>query len=430
MNELPISDEVVEALQQLAVTKDVDINQLLHEMIVAYPVKTPSAHHYATDENPHVIQMYKGLFERNNDAITIISLNDYIIRAVNQRAVQIFGFENVEEMIGTSAVSPHMPPSERKAAQEMAFDIAQGKQPELYERIFQRKDGSTFIGEVNIALVYDKNGTPLHYQSIIRDVTLRRKLNDSIAAALKHEQELNELRTYIIQGLSHEFRTPMTIIKTSGQLLGRYFDKLDEVKRHTQLNRINENIDRLTHIIESMMLVDQLQFGTLTADVSVRDIVRYMHQTIYQLSEHQQLTHEINFISSVQEYEARLDYMALSIILRELLNNAIKYTPDDDKKIELELYCFADHIKFEIRDNGRGIPQQDQKHIFDYFYRGTNIISIPGAGLGLTLVKLAVASHKGDIKIDSTEGTGTTVYVKLPVLHKTYTRPEGLNTIA
>src|SRR5205823_964043 len=111
--------------------------------------------------------------------------------------------------------------------------------------------------------------------------------------------------------------------------------------------------------------------------------------------------------------ETRLDQTLTGIILNNLLNNAVKYSPAGSP-VSLRLSREGANAVIEVRDNGIGIPMPDQKELFKSFHRGVNVGNVPGTGLGLTIVKRCIDLHEGTISFVSREREGTTVTVRLP----------------
>ena len=409
MSTTPLNDTILRQLQQIAEAQNLSIEQLLVDMLSVYD--STSSENY---EDADALQMFKGLFEQNNDAICLISLDDYRITSVNRKAVAMMHLEEATPLLGTSAIGDHMPASERTSALERVKIVKAGNELEPYERIFQRPDGTTFVGEVTLSLIYDKNKNPLYYQSIIRDITPRKRLQESLEAALIKERELNDLRTRILMDVSHEFRTPLTIIQTSSELLQRHFDRFDEAQREKHLKRIRKHVQQLNQMLEAMLVVNKFQVDIASSDWKVEEVNSIFREVINRAKRKDDNQHPVYFFPQLERYEARFDKTVLMVILRELLDNALKYSPIDSP-IEIHVSYTLTQLTFEVRDKGRGIPEVDLKHVWDYFYRGENTVSIPGTGLGLTIARLAADTHSASLKIKSTEGKGTSVFVTLPI---------------
>jgi signal transduction histidine kinase len=123
---------------------------------------------------------------------------------------------------------------------------------------------------------------------------------------------------------------------------------------------------------------------------------------------------QIRLTTSGQLRNLLLDPQLLKYILKHLLSNAIKYSPDNTP-VELAVSASADHIEFQVRDQGIGIPESDRAHLFEPFARGSNVGAVGGTGLGLKIVQDCVQLHGGEISYESALGKGTTFTVSLPI---------------
>ncbi|MEB3278119.1 MAG: HAMP domain-containing sensor histidine kinase [Lyngbya sp.] len=227
------------------------------------------------------------------------------------------------------------------------------------------------------------------------------------------EQELNELKSRFITTVSHEFRTPLTTISFSAGLLENYSNKISDQKKQTHFQRIKQGIDQMTNLLEDVLIVGKLESGHLEmslTDVNLEKFCRTLAEKMQQNTD----KHSIIFSSEGSSFEGVFDENILRQLLNNLLSNAIKYSPEGGE-ILFKLICENNQAIFKIIDSGIGIPQKDQDRLFTNFYRGTNIGTISGTGLGLSLVKKIVDLHQGEISIESEENVGTEIRVTLPL---------------
>lgn len=214
--------------------------------------------------------------------------------------------------------------------------------------------------------------------------------------------------------VSHELRTPMTIIKGNVDLMRR-FGEFDE----ESLNTIEAQTDRLTRMVTSLLLLEQVESGRVEikkTPVNMADLLLEVYQEMILISEYKN--------QNMQVVEIDLAIVGgnrdqLKQVLLNLVSNAINYTPDGGE-IYLSLRKEGTSVRIGIRDTGPGIPDEDVKHIFERFYRSEKSRvrehgQISGFGLGLSIAYWIVRNHNGSIKIDTEVGKGTEFIVYLPL---------------
>ncbi|MEX0268872.1 ATP-binding protein [Leptolyngbyaceae cyanobacterium UHCC 1019] len=236
----------------------------------------------------------------------------------------------------------------------------------------------------------------------------------TILNAWEQEQELNLLKSSFISMASHEFRTPMTTIRTSTELLQKFDRELTEQKKHDYFERIKAAIRQITHLLDEILLLGSGEAGGLRYRPEPLDLTKFCIELIEDLqfshSQHYTITAEYEGDCSIVEMDAAL----LWHILTNLLSNAIKYSPPKSK-IQFSLCCQADTATFRVQDHGIGIPLKDQSHLFETFYRCSNVGKVQGTGLGLAIAKKCVDLHRGDIQVTSELGKGAVFAVALPM---------------
>lgn len=232
-------------------------------------------------------------------------------------------------------------------------------------------------------------------------------------AALKKEQDLNELKSRFVSMASHEFRTPLSTILSSVSLLEKYGneEKYDE-KRETHYNRINSNVRNLTNILNDFLSLDKLQEGKITCkteDFNLKELLdSIIEEQKDQLKKQQSLV--FNYFG---EQTVTLDKHLVKNITLNLLSNAVKYS-DQGKEITLEVDVDIDSVVLRVQDKGIGIPEEDKEHMFERFFRAKNATNIQGTGLGLTIVKRYIDLMEGTINFESEYMKGTTFKIELP----------------
>ncbi len=249
--------------------------------------------------------------------------------------------------------------------------------------------------------------------AIIRDITERKQAETEIRNALEREKELNELKSRFISIASHEFRTPLSTILSSAQLIEHYSQKWNEEKKVVHLQRIQTSVRHMTDLLNDVLLINKAEVGKLEfnpAPISLNCFCQEIIEDI-QITTH---THKVIFTDNNQHKNINADQKLLRHILNNLLSNAIKYSPDKEN-VYFDLENSDSDIIFRVKDEGIGIPQTDRCEIFTSFHRASNVGAISGTGLGLSIIKRSVDLHGGHIEIDSELGIGTTFTIRLPI---------------
>jgi len=249
--------------------------------------------------------------------------------------------------------------------------------------------------------------------AIIRDITERKRAEADIRNALAKEKELGELKSRFVTMASHEFRTPLTTILSSTELLEHYSHKWNEEKKAVHLQRIQSAVNHMTWLLNDVLLIGKAEAGKLEFKPVPLNLTHFCSDLIegIQISTS---SHTLNFRTQEQHLEAVMDEKLLRHILSNLLSNAIKYSPQGGT-VYFDLACSQGQVLFQVRDEGIGIPAADQAKLFDSFHRASNVGTIPGTGLGLAIVKNSVDLHGGTIAVNSGVGVGTTFIVSLPL---------------
>ena len=264
-----------------------------------------------------------------------------------------------------------------------------------------------------------KTGEPTHIASVIRDITHIKQAEQDILNALEKEKELGDLRSRFISMASHEFRTPLTIIASSTEMMEKYYQRLSEEKKQQHFKRIQSSIKHMIELLNDVLTMSKAEAEKMAFNPQSLDILSFCRDLIAEL----QLSsskHTIIFtIPETQEINSQdpliveFDPKLLRQILTNLLTNAIKYSLSESN-IDLNLKVEELELIFEVKDHGIGIPVDDLNKLFTTFHRATNTGNIQGTGLGLVIVKKCVDLHQGEIEVHSILNEGSTFTLRLP----------------
>jgi PAS domain S-box-containing protein len=243
-----------------------------------------------------------------------------------------------------------------------------------------------------------------------------RKAKEEISKSLEKEKELGELKSRLISMISHEYRTPLTVILTSSYLIDEFNQRGDKEKVQNQLNKIRISVSAMTKLLEEATIIGKSEMGELffqpgnvNLEILCRDLVEEMKLL-------DKSYHRIEIYSNYELTNIETDAKLIRQILTHLLSNAIKYSPPESK-ILLDLNHTDKDIIFKITDFGIGLSEKDQKHLFETFYRSDKDIGITaGSGLGLSIVKKCVDVLGGNITFTSEPHKGTSFTVAIPYI--------------
>ncbi|NEP60834.1 MAG: PAS domain S-box protein [Symploca sp. SIO2G7] len=342
------------------------------------------------------------------DADTINSSGLRIVY-VNKAFTQITGYLP-EEVIGETPRILQGPKTDRSQLQKIRDAILK-QEPVQAELLNYSKDGSEYWSEINIVPIANERGKFTHFVAIQRDITKRKQAEAEMLKALAKERELNELKSRFIAITSHEFRTPLATILSSADLLEKF--PCTEEEKQELFYQIQTSVKHMTRLLEDVMFVTRSEAGKLEFRPTQLELDQFCRILVKEVAigvgKHHRLC-----LSSCGEYSGLMDEKLLRSILSNLLANAIKYSPQDSI-VELKLTCQDDKAIFQVQDQGIGIPPADQAHLFESFHRASNVGTISGTGLGLTIVKKCVELHGGEIAVESEVDRGTTFTVTLPM---------------
>lgn len=240
-------------------------------------------------------------------------------------------------------------------------------------------------------------------------------------AVLENEKRLNAFKSQFVAMVSHEYRTPLTVILTAASTLKQHGNQLDEAKSQRFLQLIEDKARQMTQLVEDLLVIEtfesgQAAFTPLPFEVLqfFCDIIEEQRQAISDSANPDLLVHhELTFKIAGNTRGFWGDRKLLRLILVNLLSNAIKYSPDGGN-VEVSLRGNDSHILFDVKDEGIGIPIEDRERLFQSFSRGSNVGTISGTGLGLAIVKACVELHGGEISVDSQPQEWTKFTVRLP----------------
>ncbi len=238
-----------------------------------------------------------------------------------------------------------------------------------------------------------------------------------IKDALKKERELNELKTKFLSMVSHEFKTPLSGILTSATLFGKYKLENQQQNRDKHIDIITNKVRYLDNIINDFLSIERLESNKVVYKFSKFNLSKIVNEVVYNSNLLLKTGQKINTSKNSDAYVLYQDEKILELVLTNIINNAIKYSPQDTI-IDLEFYKEKKAIVFKVTDKGIGIPQKDQKFIFNRYFRAENALNNQGTGIGLNIVKSHLENLGGSIIFRSKENEGSMFKFILPMYYE------------
>lgn len=386
---------------------------------------------------------FEALFNSASMGIIVVNgLSDIVMS--NHFANQLFGYqedeivsEKLEKLIPQRYHHAHVHHRDGYIAKPQARTMGLGMTLRA-----QRKDGSEF--PVEISLGHFETEESKYVIAFISDITKRheseaeiRKLNtsleekvasrteelqktlaelqaskESLTKSLEKEKEVNDLKSRFVSMASHEFRTPLSTILSSISLMAKYETTEDQPKRDKHIDRIKSSVKTLTDILNEFLSLGKIEEGKVEVNFESFDLTLFI----------QGLTNEMNVILKngqelVHTHHGNTicysDAGLLKNVLINLISNAIKFSPENSK-ITIATTIQNAQTEIKVIDHGIGIPEKDQVHLFERFFRATNVTNIQGTGLGLHIVGRYIELLNGHISYQSQLEDGSVFFIKLP----------------
>jgi len=242
------------------------------------------------------------------------------------------------------------------------------------------------------------------------------RVESAILKALEREKELNEMKSRFVSFASHEFRTPLATIMSSVQILEQYKGEKLETMAPKHLSRVTMNVKNMIDLLNDFLSIGKLEEGKTVLTTAETDVVKIANNVIDNLNGMLKEGQKVLLETSGNPENIETDGRLLQNVLNNLLSNAIKYSPAGSLII-VGLSFNDNNFILTVKDNGIGIPEEDQKFLFERFHRASNATHVPGTGLGLNIVKRYIDLLKGSISISSKPNSGTTFEVQLPKVY-------------
>jgi two-component system sensor kinase FixL len=244
-------------------------------------------------------------------------------------------------------------------------------------------------------------------KSLKKTVTALREAKEEVSLSLEKEKELNQMKSRFVSMASHEFRTPLSSVQLSSSLIEKYAEPYNNKQITKHVHKIKNAVGNLTTILNDFLSLERLEAGRVEPTFQEFDLVKFSEEITEEMQMIAKQDQHIIYQHTGLESIVSLDQNLLRNCMINLINNAIKYS-GENTFIEFNTEISDKQCIVTIRDNGIGIPDIDQKHLFQPFFRAHNTGSIPGTGLGLNIVLRYAGLMKGEVQFESRINQGTT----------------------
>jgi hypothetical protein len=251
----------------------------------------------------------------------------------------------------------------------------------------------------------------INYQ---KEIERRFEAESKIKIALKKEKELNDLKTKFLSLVSHEFKTPLSGILTSAILLEKYKLTEQQEKREKHLKTITNKVHYLNNILNDFLSIEKLETGKVNYNFSKFNLSKVVNEVVYNANMLLKSGQKITIPQNIDEFNLVQDEKILELSLSNLIHNGIKYSPENTI-IDLKVHQDNESIVIKVIDHGIGIPENDQKFIFNRYFRAENVLNEQGTGIGLNIVKVHLENLGGSINFISEINKGSVFTINLPM---------------
>lgn len=334
-----------------------------------------------------------------------------VLTFVNRAYCRFFG-KSSQELVG-SMWHPRAYLDDIPHIEERLKAMSQAKPSVVIEnRVFNAGGELRWMQFINRG-VFDEKGVVIETQVVGRDITERKQAEEDLRQALEAANAANNTMNRLLRIIAHEFRTPLGLLTGCTDILDRYWSRLTPEQRLEQNRHIRNAARQIANLVNSVTTYQESGKDDSSTPSRLPDVGDFCRTIVEEVKTVWCDGHEFCLSIAGDCGAALLNDTLFRQILQNLLSNAFRYTPSSGS-VSFSLCRARDMLLMEIADTGIGIPEKDQKLIFDAFYRSRNVEERRGLGLGLFIVKEALAMMGGAITIASSQGEGTTVRVEIP----------------
>ena len=357
-------------------------------------------------------ERFRLIAEHSTDLIFLYDPDGTVIYA-SPSVQSLLGFD-AAELIGEQAKTYLHPADADELIQRVYRPLMEGKRAgATMEHRIRHKNGEYVWVETHMNAIMGENGAIYRLIAIARDITERKRTELALRNALEKERDLSELRSRLVTMASHEFRTPLATILAATETLLAYRDKMDAQQTDMRLQRIRRQVEHLSQIIDDVMSITHGQSGRVPVQRELTELAAFCREIVEEFRSRSDIGQTIVYQPHDAPLHTVVDRKLMRTVITDLLSNAVKYSPNASQ-IDVWARRLGSTIQIEVTDRGIGIPEADQEHLYETFYRASNVGTTAGTGLGLAIAKEFVEYHDGQISFVSRLGAGTSFFVTIP----------------
>lgn len=400
-----VKDRKIVGLQGVA--HDVTARKLAEDELNNYKNHLEQMVEERTSELEESRETFRALAENTRDVIIRVNTEHQILY-VNNAIKEVFGVPT-ENYLGKTLSELKFPQNLAENFETILKNIIKTKQNRHIE--FKLPNG--IWSHMLITPEFDLSGNVCTIIVHARDITELKKLHMDVENALAKEKELNQLKNRFISVISHEYRTPLTSIQSSIEILEMGGVNYPEEKKTIHYNRIQKNIKYLVSMIDEVLYVNRIDSDRIQISMQKINIQTFCEEIFNEIKEmYPNINSELKFMLTESYYTIETSLMKK--VLFNLIFNAFKYIKEEGK-VDFVIESKMNKLIFTVRDTGIGIPEEEQKNAFEPFTRMSNSKNIKGTGLGLSIVKKSLEQIGGTISFESKLNKGTTFTVEINV---------------
>jgi len=356
-------------------------------------------------------QGFRQIFEEGPIGIAVVDLDQRFAK-VNSSACQMLGYSAEELMQKNTLDLTH--PDDVENDEDVAKALREGASRYAFEKRYLRKDKELLWVNLTASVIRDKNGAPLHYLTMMKDISERKRVEEALQAAKEEADRANRAKSEFLSRMSHELRTPLNAILGFGQLLER------QSPTDSQRSRVRHIINAGHHLlglINEVLDISRIEAGRMQLSlepVCVADALKEALDLMRPLAGERsiQLFAPVEIDPSIY---VLADRQRFKQVLLNVLTNAVKYTPVSGSVTVSYHTNGGENVRMFVSDTGPGIPSEKLRRLFTPFDRlGAEQSNVEGTGLGLALSQRLMQAMHGSIGVESTMAKGSTFWVELP----------------
>ena len=365
---------------------------------------------------------YRNLLDSLPIALTVVHFKSKKIAYVNPKAIELLGARDASQLLDMP-FTMFVVDNYQKLSDERFKILEEINDLPPMEYAYRRLDGREIIVEImSIRTEYEGNDVVL---SAFNDVTERRQIQsqlqkaEHLQLAFAEKNKVLAMKDTFMTTISHEFRTPLTVINSSKELLEKYFDRMDEERKQRHFDKMGHEINYMIKLLDDILFLSEASSGMLEFTPQRVDLPLLCSDVFNEYQDKYNETHQL--ILTIEGFNGNkvfaLNEGLFRQTLKHLYDNAIKYSPNGGR-IELLLRATETGATIKISDEGIGIPDALKETLFEPFKRGNHNLDVSSLGLGLAIIKQVVNIHEGTISCDSVVDEGTTFTINIPIQRK------------